>query len=136
MSKNVWISNESGRSLFGWKIKEEIFAIFFILVILSLSSNEKIVEKVSNNTSIQLFIVIIFIYCLYNKIPWSLAFILVFVFSMVFSDFTNKIKTSLQKIFDDNKLTDSKKNNTFIEIGAKVLGWISKDSKKETPKSI
>ena len=54
--KKVWVSNDSGRSIFGWKIKEEIFAIFFILVILALANDENITKKVSNNTYIQIFV--------------------------------------------------------------------------------
>ena len=46
-TKKVWLSDTSGRSLFGWKIKEEIFAIFFILVILALANDDNIVKKVN-----------------------------------------------------------------------------------------
>jgi|SaaInlStandDraft_1057018.scaffolds.fasta_scaffold04052_7 hypothetical protein len=130
-TKKIWISNDTGRSFLGWKIKEEIFAIFFILVILALSNDKKIVEKVTQNVSIQMFIFIIFIYCVYNKIPWSLAFIMVFIFAFLFSDFINNVKGSLNKIFLDIKNNNDfeKKDTALMTIGAKVLGWISKDSK-------
>ena len=76
--KKIWVNDDSGRSILGWKIKEEIFAIFFILVILSLANDENIKDKVSNNIYIQIFIGIVVLYCIYNRIPWSLAFILIF----------------------------------------------------------
>lgn len=139
--KKIWVSNDSGRSFLGWKIKEEIFAVFFILVILSLSNDQKIVENVTNNVSIQMFVLIIFIYCLYNKIPWSLAFIIVFVFAFLFSGFVDNAKKSLNKLFLDFKENNKKLENTdksFMTVGAKVLGWISNDKKdnKKNVKSI
>jgi hypothetical protein len=111
----MWTSNEFGRSLFGWKIKEEIFAVFFILVILALGNDEKIVEK-TENPYIQGFILMISIYCLYNRIPWSLAFIMVLLVAFLFSDFLYNVKGSLQKINQDKNI---------MKLGAKVFGMIA-----------
>ena len=123
--EKIWKSNTNGRSIFGWIIKEEIFAIFFILVILSLANDEKIIKKVNQNMYIQIFIALIIIYCIYNKIPWSLAFILVFIVSVLFSGLLKNSKESLKKIFSNNT---SSKEHTFRELGAKVLSWMSKDN--------
>jgi hypothetical protein len=128
--EKIWKSNSNGRSIFGWIIKEEIFAIFFILVILSLANDEKIIKKVNQNMYIQIFIALIIIYCIYNKIPWSLAFILVFIVSVLFSGLLKNSKESLKKIILNNT---SSKEHKFRELGAKVLSWISKDN---TAKSI
>ena len=98
--KKVWISDSKGRSLFGWVIKEEIFAVFFILVILSLANDEKIVSKVNENIYIQFFIFLIIIYCIYNRIPWSLCFVLVLLVSVLFSGLVQNVKESLQKVKD------------------------------------
>ena len=98
--KKVWISDSKGRSLFGWVIKEEIFAVFFILVILSLANDEKIVSKVNENIYIQFFIFLIIIYCIYNHIPWSLCFVLVLLVSALFSGLVQNVKESLQKVKD------------------------------------
>ena len=129
-----WFLNFSNeRSIFGWIIKEEIFAIFFILVIVSLSNDETIVKKVSNNIYIQIFIGLIFLYCIYNRIPWSLAFILVLLISILFSTFVINIKESFKKIFlnmnNSNNITDIK-TNPLRHIGAKVVSWISKEQEK------
>ena len=138
--KKIWISDESGRSFFGWKIKEEIFAIFFILVILSLANDKNIVDKVSSNTHIQIFVGLIFIYCIYNRIPWSLAFIILILISILFSDFLKNIKESVKKIFEDVKEnnnyqdSDTKQNNyvnkSVMQLGARVFNWMSKDQKE------
>ena len=142
-TKNIWISDTSGRSLFGWKIKEEIFAIFFILVILALANDDNIVKKVNDNIYIQIFIGLLVIYCIYNRIPWSLAFILIFLISMLFSDFLKNVKESIEKLFLDikeksketfnkndnknNNINDNLNNNSLINLGARVIGWVSKD---------
>ena len=114
----IWKSDvKSGRSIFGWVIKEEIFAIFFILVILSLANDEKIVNKVSNNIYIQIFIGLIIVYCIYNRIPWSLAFVLVLLVSVLFSGFLINIKESFTKIFVDiNTQTTFNKTKSFLII--------------------
>ncbi len=139
--KKIWISDNNGRSFFGWKIKEEIFAIFFILVILSLANDKNIVDKVSNNTYIQIFVGLVFIYCIYNRIPWSLAFIILILISILFSDFLKNIKESVNKIFEDIKENqkDSDKDNdqhlnnpvnkSVMQLGARVFNWISNDKK-------
>ena len=130
----IWKSDvKSGRSIFGWVIKEEIFAIFFILVILSLANDEKIVNKVSNNLYIQIFIGLIIVYCIYNRIPWSLAFVLVLLVSVLFSGFLINIKESFTKIFVDiNTQTTFNKTKSLRELGAKVFSWISKEKQKNT----
>lgn len=142
--KQIWISDTTGRSLFGWKIKEEIFAIFFILVILVLANDENIVNKVSNNLYIQIFIGLIIIYCIYNRIPWSLAFVIILLISVLFSDFFTNVKGSVQKIFLDikNKNQENIKDNNapLVKLGAKVFGWLSNNKNKnqecENKKSI
>jgi hypothetical protein len=145
--KRVWISDTNGRSLFGWKIKEEIFAIFFILVILALANDENIVKKVNDNISIQIFIGFLVIYCIYNRIPWSLAFFLILLISILFSNFCINVKGSFEKIFLDIKekskknsntnqnLNENLNNNSLINLGARVLGWVSKDKSKLTNNS-
>jgi len=140
--KKVWVSDATGRSLFGWKIKEEIFAIFFILVILALANDNDIVNKVSDNIYIQIFIGLVVIYCIYNKIPWSLAFILILLVAVLFSGFLENVKSSLQKLISDIKDknskfdSDSEKDNSLMHLGARVFSWISKDkdNKNETNK--
>ena len=131
--KKVWVSNDSGRSVFGWKIKEEIFAIFFILVILALANDENITKKVSNNTYIQIFVGLVIVYCIYNRIPWSLAFILIFLVAVLFSGFLNNVKGTIEKICydiqekakdDNNKDTP---NPSLMHLGARVFSWMSKD---------
>jgi hypothetical protein len=142
-TKKVWISDTYGRSLFGWKIKEEIFAIFFILVILSLANDDNIVKKVNDNIYIQTFIGLLVIYCIYNRIPWSLAFILILLISMLFSDFFINVKGSFEKIFLDIKeksketvnTPEKLNNNSLINLGARVLGWVSNDKSNLTNNS-
>ena len=134
-TKKINIVKENKISIFGWVIKEEIFAIFFILVILSLANDEKIVNKVSNNVYIQMFIGLIIVYCIYNRIPWSLAFVLILLVSLLFSGFLINIKESFKKIFVDinnnTPITDSK-TKSLRELGAKVFSWMSKDKQKNT----
>ena len=128
--KKVWVSDTNGRSFFGWRIKEEIFAIFFILVLISLANDENIVENVNKNLYIQIFIVLTVLYCIYNKIPWSLAFVLLFVFSLLFSGFIENVKSSLNHLLEQNINKDVKSNKddkSFMNMGAKVLGWMSKE---------
>jgi hypothetical protein len=142
-TKKVWISDTSGRSLFGWKIKEEIFAIFFILVILALANDDNIVKKVNDNIYIQIFIGLLVIYCIYNRIPWSLAFVLVLLVSMLFSDFFINVKGSFEKLFLDIKeksketvnVNENLNNNSLINLGARVIGWVSKDKNINSDKS-
>lgn len=140
-TKKIWISNEYGRSLFGWKIKEEIFAIFFILVILALANDENIINKVSENTHIQIFIGLVIVYCIYNRIPWSLAFILIFLVAILFSGFFNNVKGTIEKmcttIQDKNNIKEmNRPDNTFMHLGARVFSWLSKDKNNEKNKSI
>ena len=130
--KKVWVSNDSGRSIFGWKIKEEIFAIFFILVVLSLANDENITEKVSNNIYIQIFVGIVILYCIYNRIPWSLAFILIFLVAVLFSGFLSNVKETFEKICNDiqEKTKNDDKdtpNPSLMHLGARVFSWMSKD---------
>lgn len=134
-SKSLWTSNKSGRHCLGFHIPDEIFAVFFILVILSLAKDEEVMKKVQENRSVQIAIGILVIYCLYNKIPWSLAFILGFViavsFTNVLSDakgtFTNimeglKRLTKVTKATKDNKtLADDRKDDNMMRMGARVL---------------
>lgn len=142
-TKKVWISDTSGRSLFGWKIKEEIFAIFFILVILALANDDNIVKKVNDNIYIQIFIGLLVIYCIYNRIPWSLAFVLILSVSMLFSDFFINVKGSFEKLFLDIKekgketvnVNENLNNNSLINLGARVIGWVSKDKNINSDKS-
>lgn len=133
--KKVWTSNRSGRSILGWKIKEEIFAIFFILVIISLSNDKNINKKVCENTSIQIFIFIVVIYCIYNKIPWSLSFILVFIISILFSDLLKNVKDKMNSLFlneNEETLENIEYNKKpFMNIGARILKWIDVDKKKD-----
>ena len=136
----IWKSDViSGRSIFGWVIKEEVFAIFFILVILSLANDENIANKVSNNVYIQIFIGLIIVYCIYNRIPWSLAFVLILLVSVLFSGFLTNVKESFKKIYVDvnnnTPIIDSKKNS-LRELGAKVFSWISKEKQKNTDYSL
>ena len=111
------------------KIREEIFALFFILVILALANDPAITEKVRSNTSVQIAIGLAIIYCLYNRIPWSIAFLILFGIGIGFSGLlkdawssvhktlnivqpTNEteVKSSLKKsvTFEDEKKTDEK----------------------------
>lgn len=140
--KKIWVSDVSGRSIFGWKIKEEIFAIFFILVILALANDENIVKKVSDNIYIQIFVCLIVIYCIYNRIPWSLAFILILLVAILFSGFFTNVKCTVEKIIIDMKnknqntsVEDKKSDNNLMHLGAQVFGWFSKD-KNNSNKSI
>jgi len=120
----IWESNSAGRSFFGWVIKEEIFGVFFILTLLSLLNDEKVIEKIGNNVYIQGFILLISIYLLYQRIPLSLAFLIIFIFMILFSDFFLNVKNSLRKI--SNKL--------FIKLPKKgILKKISfKDDKSSS----
>ena len=124
----VWKSNKSGRSIFGWKIKEEIFAIFFILVILALAGDEKIVEKVNNNTYIQIFVAIAVLYCIYNKIPWSLAFILIFLIAILFSGFVSKIKETVSKTFLDLKSNNIEYEDIDVSVNQEAMVQIMQKS--------
>ncbi len=131
--KKVWVSDESGRSLFGWKIKEEIFAIFFILVILALANDKNVVDKVSNNIHIQIFVALLIIYCIYNRIPWSLAFILLLLISILFSDFFKNVKESVEGIFSDIKVKQIEENDpSIMKLGAHVFSWMSNDKKRSS----
>jgi len=143
--KKIWVNDDTGRSIFGWKIKEEIFAIFFILVILSLANDENIKDKVSNNIYIQIFIGIVVLYCIYNRIPWSLAFILIFLVALLFSGLLNNVKESVDKIYNDikekskNNDNNTSKDNSLMYLGARVFSWLSKDkisNNSENKKSI
>lgn len=107
----VWKSDKSGRSLFGLKIKEEIFAIFFILVIILLSNDENIVKKVNNDMYTQVFIIFTIMYCVYNHIPWSLAFILLFCVLLFFTDFIVSIQESVYKILKKIQKENHLKSN-------------------------
>lgn len=136
--RKVWVTESSGRSFFGWKIKEEIFAIFFILVILALANDKNIVEKVSNNQNIQFFVCIVVVYCIYNKIPWSLAFVLIFLFSVLFSGFVNNVKGSIEQLFSEteDKKESGKNSNFLMRIGAKMIKMISEEKKGILKKSV
>ena len=136
--KKVWVSNDSGRSIFGWKIKEEIFAIFFILVILALANDENITKKVSNNTYIQIFVGLVIVYCIYNRIPWSLAFILILLVAILFSGFLNNVKGTIETIYKDIKEKNNNDDNkdapnpSLMHLGARVFSWMSKDKVSDT----
>jgi hypothetical protein len=133
---NVWSSTDRGKSIFGWNIPEEIFAVFFILIILALAKDDDIVNKVKGNISVQIAISILIIYCIYNKIPWSLFFIITFVFAVSFTDILTDSKGTIDKIMNGitEKMTSKEKieNKTDekIKLGAKVFNILNK------PKSI
>ena len=88
----LWKSDINGRSFFGLVIKEEIFGVFFVLTLLCLFNDEKIVEKISNNIYAQGIIIFVAFYLVYQKIPLSLAFIILFIFLILFSDFFKNVK--------------------------------------------
>jgi len=143
--KKVWVSDVTGRSLFGWKIKEEIFAIFFILVILALANDENIVKKVSDNIYIQIFVGLIIVYCIYNRIPWSLAFILIFLVAVLFSGLFTNVKGTVEKIMTDIKNNNNNSStpnsskqddNPLMHLGARVFSWVSNDKNNKNNKSI
>lgn len=131
-SKPLWSSTAAGRCVLGWHIPEEIFAVFFILVILALAKDENVVSKVQNNISIQIAVAILVLYCIYNKIPWSLAFILAFVIVASFTDFFVDAKGTVGKIwktitekFKERKDQNNKKNPDLMRVGARVLGLMN-----------
>jgi hypothetical protein len=124
------------RSYLGWYFKEEIFAAFFILVILALANNEKVIKKIKENTSVQIAIGILVFYCIYNKIPWSFAFLLVFVIGLIYGNFLIDAKETIEKMFVyekqlENPLEKSKSEDSLMKIGARVLNIM-----KSKPKSI
>lgn len=82
------------------KIREEIFALFFVLIILALANDPVITEKVRTNTSVQIAIGLAVIYCLYNRIPWSVAFLLLFGVAIGFSGMLKDAYSSVQKAVD------------------------------------
>ena len=136
--EQIWVSNENGRSFFGIKIKEEIFIVFFILILISLANDDNIVDKVNNNTQIQIFILFIVIYCVYNKIPWSLAFILLLLVSILFSkmipnmiDNIKKKTIELKKNIPSNKKGILKKVKFKKPICKKVEQFIEKETFSE-----
>lgn len=136
--EQIWVSNENGRSFFGFKIKEEIFIVFFILILISLANDDNIVDKVNNNTQIQIFILFIVIYCVYNKIPWSLAFILLLLVSILFSkmipnmiDNIKKKTIELKKNIPSNKKGILKKVQFKKPICKKVEQFIEKETFSE-----
>lgn len=136
--EQIWVSNENGRSFFGIKIKEEIFIVFFILILISLANDDNIVDKVNNNTQIQIFILFIVIYCVYNKIPWSLAFILLLLVSILFSkmipnmiDNIKKKTIELKKNIPSNKKGILKKVQFKKPICKKVEQFIEKETFSE-----
>jgi len=130
-TNKIWVSDKSGRSFFGIKIKEEIFAICIILLILSLSNDEKIKNVVDNNIYIQGFIIVSIIYCIYNRLPWSLIFTILFVIHLLFTDFTKNVYDSVVKIFykisSSDKKIIKKKEEGF---GNKILQLVFGKKKK------
>ena len=120
-SRGLW----SNRSVMGWRIPEEIFAVFFILVILSLAKDENVVNKVQNNVSVQIAIGILVLYCVYNKIPWSLAFVIGMISAVCFTGLLNDAKGTVGNI-----ISKIKKDDATLKMGARVLGLMKK------PKSI
>lgn len=130
----------------GGKIREEIFALFFVLIILALANDEGVVNKVKHNLSIQIAIGLIIIYCLYNRIPWSVSFMIMVAFAMGFSgifyDAWQTANRSVTKIMNKDKDKDKEKEIPYKKagsgspsvadyLGAKVLGWIAKDKKEK-----
>ena len=100
----IWNSNTNGRSFFGWVIKEEIFAVFFILVIIQLFQEKNIQDLIKNDNNIQIFAVLLGVFCVYHKIPLSLLFTIVFIiaFYCIYKNSTveyikNKFSTFFEK---------------------------------------
>jgi len=140
-SKPLWSSTNAGRSLLGWHIPEEIFAVFFILVILALAKDENVVRKVQSNISIQIAIGILILYCVYNKVPWSLAFIIAFISIVSFTDFLTDAKGTTERIwegisakFRKQEHVNQKHDPAMMRMGARVLGMMRSD--RDPPKGI
>lgn len=140
-SKPLWSSTSAGRSLLGWHIPEEIFAVFFILVILALAKDENVVRKVQSNISIQIAIGILILYCVYNRVPWSLAFIIAFISVVSFTDFLKDSKGTMERIwegisakFRKEEHVNTKHDPEMMRMGARVLGIMRTD--REPPKGI
>jgi hypothetical protein len=127
--------------LLGWHIPEEIFAVFFILVILALAKDENVVRKVQTNISIQIAIGILILYCVYNRVPWSLAFIIAFISVISFTDFLTDAKGTTERIwegisakFRKQDPVNQKHDPAMMRMGARVLGMMRSD--RDPPKGI
>jgi hypothetical protein len=119
--------NQNGRNwgyLIRSSIPEEIFALFFVLVILSLAKDEDVVEKVQKNVFIQIAVGIMVIFCIYNRMPWSLVFLLGFVMLMSFKKHPlDSYIDDMKKFFErkENGKKDSEHDDQTMKLGARVI---------------
>lgn len=114
------------------KIREEIFALFFVLIILALANDPVITEKVRTNTSVQIAIGLAVVYCLYNRIPWSVAFLLLFGVAIGFSGMLKDAYSSVQKAVD---VVTPKKEETDVKSALKKTVTFEKEEKVEENKT-
>jgi len=137
-SKPLWSSNGTGRSVLGWRIPEPIFAVFFILVVLALAKDENVVSKVRENKSVQIALAILVLYCIYNRAPWSLMFIIGFIASVCFTDILTDAKGTVEKIWggvsSQIRKDHQSQDPALMRMGARVLGIMNNN--KVPPKSI
>ena len=74
------------------------------------------------------------IYCIYNRLPWSLTFIVLFIIHMLFTNFTKNVYDSVVKICnqisssDEKKIIKKKEEKGF---GNKILELILGNKKKK-----
>lgn len=66
------------RSFLSLHIPDEIFAVFFILVLVCLAKDERIITLLHTSRSFQLAVGVLCIYCAINCTPWSFCFMLAF----------------------------------------------------------
>lgn len=130
MSKPLWVSNERGRFMMGFYIREEIFAVFFIIVLFSLLKDENITKKIKENISLQIAIVILLLYCIYNRIPFSFLFIILAILSFIFTDTLKSLKDA---IFSQKKEENNENNIDLMKMGARVLNIIKPKSILKSP---
>ena len=78
-NSNVFNSNAPYINL---KMRDEIYFIFFIILILSFIKDESIMTYIQNNHILQLVVVFLFLYSIYHKIPIYLLFSILFIIAI------------------------------------------------------
>lgn len=80
------------------KIPNEVFCVFFVLVVLCLLGDDNIIEMLKENTYLQMTAVGIFLFLIFYRVPWSVAFVIVFMFCLFFSNMGFRVHSSISRV--------------------------------------
>lgn len=120
------------------KLANEFYGVISIIIIFVLCNDKSLLEYLDKNNYIKIFIFLLSLCMVYQKIEWKFILMGLIFFAVFFSNFVPIIKNVFSSIFMDIKMNIPKKenNNDLMKLGAKMFSLIKSDEKKGILKKV